>query len=624
MAERKSPKTRSSLSKKSLSKKASATTPAKSGSAADKDQGTSFSESETVETVFEASPTESEEGNRIPVLVEMRIPVSASASMVLEKAAAFGATSLELDTDYEPIPVSAPDEVTKAMDVAREQSVIIRGFITPDKVADLKKEPEVVDVYPDTTIAPFNEQSESHELLELVDSAALEDCAIPPCDCTPSTPKGTLAEVAQKLEADQLWATGHRGQGIVVGVVDGGLSAQGRVSDGEIPRVIGGWPSDWGTRADWGRHGNMSGTDVLGIAPLASLHDIRIAGSSSTISQALAGFQWAINHYRSHGTPQILTNSWGIYQKAWDPEYAEDPNHPFTRKVIEAISEGILVLFAAGNCGEACPSGRCESDSGPGKSIWGANGHPAVMTVGAANTRDELIGYSSQGPAALDDQKPDFCAISHFKGYFPVDTGTSAACPIAAGVIALLKQRQPTLSQTRAKTILKQTAKNIGPSGWDQHSGAGVIRAKTAFDQLLPVTPVSHHKALADKALAKYRETGDLRYLCLYYHYYAEHFRNRHEYMRDWADLARYYRLKSLYYACVARISDKPIHTSDKHRYMALYWRVCFENTQKRSYQCAYFQELRDYFRSLFRIRPDHIYLRAANHYASKYERCVS
>lgn len=174
--------------------------------------------------------------------------------------------------------------------------------------------------------------------------------------------------------------------------------------NGRIPRVVDGWPSDWGTESrNWGDHGNMCATDVQGMAPEARLFDLRVAGaggSPGTISRALQAFQWAINRHKVDGTPHILTNGWGIFREAWDPTYARNPNHPFTRKVVEAINEGILVLFAAGNCGDTCPDGRCGNDNGPGRSIWGANGHPLVMTVGAVNKNEEFIGYSSRGPAA--------------------------------------------------------------------------------------------------------------------------------------------------------------------------------------------------------------------------------
>jgi hypothetical protein len=175
-----------------------------------------------------------------------------------------------------------------------------------------------------------------------------------------------------------------------------------------------------------------------------------------------------------------------MFQEDWAPDYTTNPNHPFTRKVLEAIDEGIIVLFAAGNCGATCPDGRCGPDNGPGRSIWGANGHARVITVGAVNRNEQFVGYSSQGPAALSPDKPDFCSITHFTGYFNSDSGTSAATPIAAGVVALLKQKKPALTQEQTQSLLKTTAKDIGPSGFDQHSGAGIIRARQAYGQLRP------------------------------------------------------------------------------------------------------------------------------------------
>ena len=231
----------------------------------------------------------------------------------------------------------------------------------------------------------------------------------------------------------------------------------------------------------------MCATDVLGMAPEAQIYDLRIAGSggsSGTISRAIQAFQWAINRHRTDGTPQSLTNSWGIFQEDWDRTYARNPNHPFTRKVVEAMDEGIIVLFAAGNCGSTCPDGRCDADNGPGRSIWGANSHERVMTVGAVNRNEELAGYSSQGPGALSPDKPDFCSITHFTGYNTSDAGTSAATPIAAGVVALLKQAKPSLTHDQAKDALIKTCKDLGPSGFDHHTGHGVIQPLNAFNRV--------------------------------------------------------------------------------------------------------------------------------------------
>lgn len=436
-------------------------------------------------------------GHMQKVLVELRVPSNQGVLAASRTAAQINVSSFRFDTSYEPITVNSTSEQVSSLRANNEETVIVRGIVEENDIQELESQSNVIKVYKDTPIAPFDIAllEKNRDLVAPMNGA--QNCPIGTCDCSPTTAKGTITDVAKYFGADQIWAAGFRGEGIVVGVVDGGITAEGRdIGPSEtihrVNNVIGGPASDWGTTAkEWGEHGNMSATDVLGMAPAAKLYDCRISGGDA-ISNALKVFDWAIKQYQTDGTPQILTNSWGIYQESWDEFYANNPEHPFTRKVVEAIELGILVLFAAGNCGGSCPSQRCGTDTGSGKSIWGANGHPLVMTVGAVNKEEQFIGYSSQGPASLDPNKPDFCSVSHFKGYFASDNGTSAACPIAAGVVALLKQAKSDLNQQQAKELLKSTAKNIGEPGFDHHSGAGIIQAKAAFDQLLPQQPKWH------------------------------------------------------------------------------------------------------------------------------------
>lgn len=432
--------------------------------------------------------------NRLSVLVEMLSHPGSSGMHVMSSAHGMDVPGFEVDEQFEPVTLGTnPSFGAVSRGTSQSESTVLRGTVnSEEEMHALRERPEVAGVWRDTPISPFPGFGDPQPTLQ-GNGSAMNSCPIPPCDCEPATPKGDLADVAQYLGVDQIWNSGFRGAGIVVGVLDSGITAQGRpVKPGEthrrIPRVINGWPSDWGTESGkWGEHGNMCATDVLGMAPEAQLYDLRIAGSGGspgTISRALQAFNWALSQFRTDGTPQILTNSWGIFQEAWDNTYARNPNHPFTRKVVEAINEGMIVLFAAGNCGDTCPDNRCGSDTGPGNSIWGANGHPMVMTIGAVNKDEDFIGYSSQGPAALDSNKPDFCSISHFRGYFNSDSGTSAATPILAGAVALLKQASPGSDQNDIKEVLKATAKDIGPSGFDQHSGAGIVQIKAAYDHM--------------------------------------------------------------------------------------------------------------------------------------------
>lgn len=430
------------------------------------------------------------EGDRIQVMVEIKKSKKLSLA-TSEDVGKLQVKGLEIDPDFKPVPIQ-PTQEEVAMVSADEDVVCVCGKVKKSDMAELEKQPNVLKIWKDTKVDFFSSKPGS---FVQVATQPTGTCPIPPCDCSPGVAQGTIADVAKYLGADSIWAEGIKGDGIVVGVVDGGITAEGRpISSSDkndpgwtnklVKNVIDGHVPDWGTTGvAWGWHGNMSATDVLGMAPEAKLYDIRITGSA--LSNALAGFQWAIDRHKTDSTPQILTNSWGYFQESWDPDYTTNPNHPFTRKVIEALDEGIIVLFAAGNCGGVpCSDGRCGSDTGSGKSIWGANGHERVMTVAAANKNEQYIGYSSVGPAALHQKKPDFTSISHFEGYFASDSGTSAATPIAAGVAALLKQAKPSATQDEIKDALMDTAKDIGPSGWDKYTGAGIIKAKKAFDKL--------------------------------------------------------------------------------------------------------------------------------------------
>ncbi len=417
--------------------------------------------------------------SRKKIIIELRVQKSTNAAESLRLAAALNVAGLKIDQDYEPVPIKPAEEQFESLRLANEEIVLVRGEIDEENVEQLKSQDNVVKVWTDAIIRPVGQANIPPFPLDTRGGCT-------PRDCDPKTAKGNILDVARYLGCDKIWEKGFKGNDIVIAICDTGC-------DKNVLPVIDGWspnlffPPGTHLPIEGGWHGSMCGTDVIGMCPQAKLYDIGVLKStaqdvSGFLSDAITGFQWAIDRFNRDGTPQIMSNSWGMPKEDFGPDYANDPNHPFTRKVVEAIDLGIIVTFAAGNCGAYCPSSVCETDTGPGRSIWGANGHPKAITIGAANIKEEWIGYSSQGPAALDPKKPDFCSISHFKGYTECDNGTSAANPICAGVIGLLKSAKPDLTQDEAKSVLQKTAKNICEEGWDANSGYGIIQAKKAFD----------------------------------------------------------------------------------------------------------------------------------------------
>src|SRR6266498_1852663 len=253
-------------------------------------------------------------------------------------------------------------------------------------------------------------------------------------------------------------------------------------------------------------HGTMVAYDARIAAPDAEILDYALlrsdAGSwAAFLSDAIAAFADLVDRVRAAPGRWVVNNSWGLFSRASDapigsPEnYSANPEHPFNQITAALVAAGADVFFAAGNCGADCadrPSGA--GDTGPGASIHGANSHPDVVTVAAVTVTDRRLGYSSQGPGALYSRKPDLAGFSHFVGsdVYPIDGGTSAATPVAAGVAAALRERFATdrLSPAQLKGLLQRTARDLEHVGWDYELGYGVIDAAAALKGLGVRPPV--------------------------------------------------------------------------------------------------------------------------------------
>ena len=306
---------------------------------------------------------------------------------------------------------------------------------------------------------------------------------------------GTADDVARRVGVSALRAHGLTGKSVHVAVVDTGI-------DGSRIPVAGGWApgSDYVPGSAKPDHGTMVAYDVRIAAPEAKIYDYALlrteAGTwAAFLSDAIAAFADLIERVNANPGRWVVNNSWGMFDRSEDapigsPEnYSANPDHPFNQITGGLVAAGADVFFAAGNCGKPCPDDRCgTADTGPGQSIHGANSHPDVVTVAAVTVTDRRLGYSSQGPGGLHTRKPDLAGFSHFagSGVWPVDGGTSAASPVAAGVAAALRQRLPASALTPAqlKGALQRSARDLAGRGWDYDLGYGVIDAAAAIRAL--------------------------------------------------------------------------------------------------------------------------------------------
>jgi len=347
--------------------------------------------------------------------------------------------------------------------------------------------------------------------------------------CPPNA-VGDVDSVKEQLQVAKLHTRGMDGTGVLVAVVDTGINLQYLQSKGlnlgfDSQRSWSPISNDIPGNLPVG-HGTMCAFDVGISAPNSTLIDIALLRSQTPGETAMDGFLTdAVKAYSKlleifsdpalENPVLVVNNSWGMFHPSWDFEvghpgnYSDNPEHPFNIIVESLVDAGADVLFAAGNCGEECPDDRCEgvTDS----PIYGANSHPSVLCVGAVTVNNVRLGYSSQGPGRLDADKPDICASSHFEGsgVYSRDGGTSAACPVAAGVVAAIRSHHSNkeISPAQLNNIIRRNARDLGEASFDYNYGYGLIDPEAILNYLdgVKVRPLP----IGELASGSLKETGD-------------------------------------------------------------------------------------------------------------------
>jgi subtilisin family serine protease len=420
------------------------------------------------------------------------MPAFATAREGAAGVAGGAITGLSVDTAYAAVQIPTPRATrggasafrwSQPIDfsMAPEQATyVVRGTIPDDPAGQrtvleqAQRHPEVIGVFSDPTI---------------------ETCLV----CPGSPAVGNDQDVARLLGVKALADDGLGGHGVALAIVDTGFNIAYLKSKGRDPRYS--IPRSWtpaGVETKPGRHpvnhGTMCAYDVGIAAPEATLLDYAVLLSEATGATAMSGLlsDAVLAYSKLLGIVQsqpasrrrlVVSNSWGMFDPAWDfpvgnpGNYSDNPAHPFNVIVASLADAGADILFAAGNCGRDCPDGRCGfGDSQP---ICGANSHPSVLSVAGIDTKKRRVGYSSQGPGRLSAAKPDVSTYTHFtgSGVYPQDSGTSAACPVAAGVVAAVRTRHSAsqLSPAELHTLIAKTAVDLGGTGFDDDFGWGAL-----------------------------------------------------------------------------------------------------------------------------------------------------
>lgn len=277
-----------------------------------------------------------------------------------------------------------------------------------------------------------------------------------------------------RVEAPIAYATGYKGAGIDVGVIDTGI-------DKDHPDLVNNLKggvnciSSYRSYDDDNGHGTHcagtiaaddNGIGVIGVAPDANLYAIKVLNSNGSgyLSDVVEGIDWAVSH-----DLDIISMSLGASTGTTAMETA----------VNNAFNHGLLVVAAAGNSGTADLSANTVNF--PAR-------YAATIAVAATDSGNVHASFSSTGPA-VDVAAPGVSVLStYYNNQYAYMSGTSMATPHVAGVLAVLKGKYPSLSNTDLRALLEQTAMDLGDAGWDPVYGYGLVTANAALE---PV-PVTH------------------------------------------------------------------------------------------------------------------------------------
>jgi hypothetical protein len=210
-----------------------------------------------------------------------------------------------------------------------------------------------------------------------------------------------------------------------------------------------------------------NGVGMAGVYPNAVLQvfDTSPTPTGITNPTAIAGILTAAQH-----CPGVINLSWGGAQ----------PDPQLQAAILTAIDAGCLVVAAAGNEGQLGNQPTYPAD-------W-----PHVLTVAASDRNNAVAPFSTVSPAN-DITAPGVgitgaVPLSHDPSGYVNGDGTSFAAPMVSAAAAWIWTLRPTLTAGQLAGVMRASATDIGPAGFDNTSGYGLLNIPAAL--VAPAPPV--------------------------------------------------------------------------------------------------------------------------------------
>jgi len=327
--------------------------------------------------------------------------------------------------------------------------------------------------------------------LTLLFTAAMMAGAVGAAPARADIVRNTEMWVLNELHMQEAWTLAPtQGRGVKVAVIDSGVDGQvsdltGSVTQG--PDFTGVHPLTPASDLEWGVHGTWmaslivghghdgGGSGIIGTAPGARVLSIRVITDAKDPAYALyqkesgrRGQQQlarAINYAVSKQVG-VISMSLGYQQ----------PSRPVRAALQNAYKNNVVVVASAGNSGDQ----RGASGRGHAPYSYPAD-YPGVLAVGAVNSAGQPASFSSQN-ISVQVAAPGYKVPAQGRdgGYWLV-SGTSPACALTAGVVALIKSKYPQLTDAQVISAITTSTSPKPDAGYNDQVGFGVVDADAAL-----------------------------------------------------------------------------------------------------------------------------------------------
>ncbi|MFA6457513.1 MAG: S8 family serine peptidase [Bacteroidota bacterium] len=327
--------------------------------------------------------------------------------------------------------------------------------------------------------------------------------------------KAYLYKSVPQIRANEVWSNyGVTGEGVVVGIIDTGIDYLHPALGGGIGasfKVIGGYDfanQDNDPMDDNGHGTHVAGivaadaADIKGVAPKVKLYAFKVLNThgSGTMDDIIAAIERTVDPNNDGDMSDRLD----IVNMSLGSDNG-DPDDAASIAVDNATTLGVTFCIAAGNDGQGVFfEGKENNYYYSGMETIGSPGTSRLaITVGAVDSNNTMAYFSSKGPTpGYFGIKPDVTAPGvMIRSLFPggtieTESGTSMASPMIAGVAALLKSKDKSLTPQQIKSRIVNSSVDLAVPVNVQ--GAGRVDAMRAIAQESYAVPTQFSFGLDD------------------------------------------------------------------------------------------------------------------------------